>query len=91
MSEHVVKERIGLPIWDDDLVVDIRHFLPGDTITTEDFEGARQDEDEQEMLVQYNCYTDDELKQLEEDRKQEELRAASVTDGNEPLPSQEER
>lgn len=60
MSSWIVKERIGLPIWDGDFVVGIKHFFPGQEIATTDFEEARQDEDQQSELVSYNTYTPEE-------------------------------
>lgn len=57
MTEYVVKERIGLPVWDGENVVDTKHFFPGDAITDGDFDEARQSEEEQAMLVKFNCLT----------------------------------
>lgn len=54
---YMVKERIGLPIWEGDYVKGIKHFMPGSSITDEDFEEARQDDDEKAMLLNYNTYT----------------------------------
>lgn len=54
---YIVKERIGLPVWEDDFVTGIKHFMPGSTITDSDFEEARQDEDETAMLIAYNTWT----------------------------------
>lgn len=56
----IVKERIGLPIWDGDFVVGIKHFFPGQEITTADFEEAKQDNAQQSELLSYNAYTAEE-------------------------------
>lgn len=70
----IVKERMGLPVWDGEFVRGIKEFGHGQTITKADFEEARQDEDEQAMLVEHNCYTQTELDDIA--AREEEARLA---------------
>jgi hypothetical protein len=88
---NILKERVGLPVWDGDRVVDTKHFFPGQELTKEDLEDARQDEDEQAMLIEHNCFTDDELAEIQAQTTQVEEEQAFVSDPNEPLPTQEDR
>lgn len=64
--DYVVKERIGLPIWDDDFVTGTKHFWPGSPITDADFEEARQDADQQAELIHFNCWTPNQHKTKQE-------------------------
>lgn len=66
MTHHILKERIGLPVWDGDFIVGTKTLNPGDSLTKADLEEARQDKDQQAELIEYNCLSADELKAAEE-------------------------
>lgn len=85
-----VKERIGLPVWDGDgiFVVGTKHFLPGTVITDADFDEAKQDEDERDMLIHYNTFTEEQwtatqrLEELAPELKALQEQAADLTEIN---------
>lgn len=54
---YIVRHRMGLPIWEEDRVVGTKHFYETSTITDEDFEEARQDDEQKAELLSYNTYT----------------------------------
>lgn len=88
---HILKHRVGLPIWDGDSVVGIKDKFPGETITKEELHAAGQSAEEQEMLIEHNCYTAEELEELKAKKAEAEQQQAFVTSADEPLPTQEER
>jgi len=57
-NEWMVKERIGLPVWDGDNVVGTNVKNPGDMVTRAEFEEARQTEEDIAMLVEHNTGED---------------------------------
>jgi hypothetical protein len=57
-DEWIVRERIGLPVYDGDSVVDTIIKNPGDTVTREEFEAARQSEEDIANLVEFNTGED---------------------------------